>query len=374
MESHTPSEPNSNSIYHGSQFPPPPPPPEEMANFAQNEGQFAGEGHYLPPPPPSMPGYPPPPGGMGFGFYPPPPGMMGYYPPPPVEKLYEAEPLPKNNTVYMKNLNTQIKLLVMKQSIENVFSQYGKILEVHMKKNFRLRGQAFIVFDSEESADKAIKTMDGAIFFQKPLKLNYARKVSDIIAKRKGKFNEIEEKSKREDNNLKYKEWIEYIRCLRAQEKLNKLKNEQLELMSQNDRKKEISDAKLNELDASLAFVSAKGDTANNVLFVKNVPGYVNQINLHSIFSRYPGFRELRLSSSKDSATVYYSTAPEASMALMCKYVLIISIYSSSELQIPRWIKNECVVFKLKEFIICSIIVEICHFYSENLNCKNIIN
>ena len=319
MESHPTDANTSAHFLHGSQFPPPPPPPsEDMSGYNQGEDHY-GEGHFMPPPP-SMPGYPPPPGGMGYGYYPPPPGAMGYYPPPIVEKLYESEPLPKTNTVYMKNLNTRIKLDIMKQSIENVFSQYGKILEVHMKKNFKLRGQAFIVYESEESAEKAIKTMDSAIFFQKPLKLNYSRKVSDIIAKRKGKFNEVEEKSKRDDNNIKYKEWIEYIKCLRAQEKLNKLKNEQLELMSQNDRKKEISESKLNELDASLAFVSAKGDTANSVLFVKNVPGYVNQINLHSIFSRYPGFRELRLSSSKDAATVYYNTAPEASMALMCKY------------------------------------------------------
>lgn len=204
---------------------------------------------------------------------------------------------------------------LLRQSLTNVFSQYGTLLEVHVKRNFRLRGQAFLVFESEDSAERALNAMNGAIFYQKPLRLNYARNLSDVIAKKKGKFNEEEEKANREKKNNQFKEWVEYIRHLRAQEKLNKLKHEQNELMLQSEKRKGFDDA-YHDMGGPTSY--AQGG-ANNSLLVRNIPHYMNQISLHGIFSHYPGFMELRLSPTKESATVYYNTPGEASAALMGK-------------------------------------------------------
>ena len=62
--------------------------------------------------------------------------------------------------------------------------------EVHAKKNIRMRGQAFVVCSDETEATKAINQLRGTLFYGKPLRLNYSRKVSDVIAKVKGTFDE----------------------------------------------------------------------------------------------------------------------------------------------------------------------------------------
>ena len=282
----------------------PPPPPQQPQNPPSQPPPYGYPGYSGPPPA----GFPPAP-----GYFP----GMPFYPPPIAEKLSEKEKLNKNNTLYIKNLNAKIKPDYLKLSLQNVFTQYGTILEIHLKRNFRMRGQAFIVFETEEAAENALKAMDGAFFYQKPLMINYARKKSDIITKRGGEIDE-EEKKKREENNKKFKEWIEYIRNLRVQEKLNKLKNEQNELMSQSHKKRADTHG---YGDGDQPGQSAQGPSG--VLNVRNLPQYTNQLSLHGIFSHYPGFAELRLSPASDSATVHYNSQAEASAAYMgkCNYL-----------------------------------------------------
>jgi len=40
-------------------------------------------------------------------------------------------------------------------TLYHLFSQYGEILELHAKKNFKLKGQAFVVFKDLNSASTA---------------------------------------------------------------------------------------------------------------------------------------------------------------------------------------------------------------------------
>ena len=121
---------------------PPPPPPVQQVDRTQNLIDPTS----LPPPPPPpvggqymppqhMPGFPPPPtaGPSSGQYFPPPPSASGYFMPQPATKLSSLEKLNKNNTLYIKNLNPKIKLESMKQSLFNVFSQNGKIIEIHMK-------------------------------------------------------------------------------------------------------------------------------------------------------------------------------------------------------------------------------------------------
>lgn len=63
-------------------------------------------------------------------------------------------------------------------------------MEVHCKQNIRMRGQAFAVFQDEEAAESALQTLRGYVFFGKPLRINFAKKQSDVIAKMRGNFEE----------------------------------------------------------------------------------------------------------------------------------------------------------------------------------------
>lgn len=72
-----------------------------------------------------------------------------------------------------------------------MFSDLGvDVREVHAKKNIKMRGQAFVVCGDEEQATQAINQLRNNMFFGKPLRLSYAKKVSDVIAKLKGQFDE----------------------------------------------------------------------------------------------------------------------------------------------------------------------------------------
>jgi RNA recognition motif-containing protein len=50
-----------------------------------------------------------------------------------------------------------------------MFSQFGKILDVVCLKTYRLRGQAWIVFADVAAATNALRTMQGFLFFDKPI-------------------------------------------------------------------------------------------------------------------------------------------------------------------------------------------------------------
>jgi len=43
-------------------------------------------------------------------------------------------------TIYVQNINERIKIIDLKNSLFQLFSQYGEVHEVHAKKNIRQRG------------------------------------------------------------------------------------------------------------------------------------------------------------------------------------------------------------------------------------------
>ena len=103
------------------------------------------------------------------------------------------EPLLKTKTatIYVQNLNEKVKISDLKNHLFQEFSNIGvDVREVMAKKNIRMRGQAFVVCGDEDQAEQAIKQMRGRIFFDKPLRLNFAKQNSDMITKARGTFDE----------------------------------------------------------------------------------------------------------------------------------------------------------------------------------------
>jgi hypothetical protein len=104
------------------------------------------------PPPPVM-GMPPTHGAPpGMGMPPPfmgrpqmpPPGMASNMLPP--HRIKEEALNPKNPTLYLQNLNERIKIPDLKNAIYQLFSNYGEVIEVHAKRNIKMRGQAFVIY------------------------------------------------------------------------------------------------------------------------------------------------------------------------------------------------------------------------------------
>lgn len=56
----------------------------------------------------------------------------------------------------------------------------------------KAKGQAFVVFDSIEAAEKAIEEVQGFELFEKPMYLDYAKTRSDATVKKDGSEEDFE--------------------------------------------------------------------------------------------------------------------------------------------------------------------------------------
>lgn len=92
----------------------------------------------------------------------------------------------------VKNLEERIKLDQLKEALTEIFSEYGNVIELVAKANLKAKGQAFVVFDETEAAERAIKEVQGFELFDKPMLLDYARTKSDATVQREGSAEDYE--------------------------------------------------------------------------------------------------------------------------------------------------------------------------------------
>ena len=97
-----------------------------------------------------------------------------------------------NETIYIKNLEERIKIDQMKEALIEIFSEYGNIIDLIARTNLKAKGQAFVVFDEVEAAQKAITEIQGFELFEKPMVLDFAKTKSDAIVMRTGSGSELE--------------------------------------------------------------------------------------------------------------------------------------------------------------------------------------
>merc|ERR1719272_447274 len=57
-------------------------------------------------------------------------------------------------------------------------------------KSLKRRGQAWIIFQEISSATNALKSLQGFPFYNKPMRINYARTKSDAVARADGSYVE----------------------------------------------------------------------------------------------------------------------------------------------------------------------------------------
>jgi RNA recognition motif-containing protein len=91
---------------------------------------------------------------------------------------------PPSKTLYVKNLNESVKLPILKQDLQTTFSQFGTVINVVAHKNLRMRGQAFVIFEDQTSAQKAQEAVQGFQLHEKPMKIQFAKTPSDDTVKR----------------------------------------------------------------------------------------------------------------------------------------------------------------------------------------------
>ena len=187
-----------------------------------------------------------------------------------------------NQTVYINNLNEKIKKDALKKSIYSVFSQFGKIVDVVCCRGLKLRGQAWVVFADVGAATNALRQMQGFPFYDKPMRIAFAKSKSDMVAKADGTFKP-REKRKRE----------EPVAAPRAEKAIT-------------------------EHAAPPPKVSKPSNAPpSNVLFASNLPEDCSDMMLGILFQQYAGFKEVRMvPGNKGIAFVEFADETNASLAL----------------------------------------------------------
>lgn len=96
------------------------------------------------------------------------------------------------HSVYVQNLEERVKPEPLSDALRTIFSEFGNVVDVVAKKNLKAKGQAFVVFDSEDSAKEAIEEINGFPLFDKPIRLAMAKSKSDKTVELKGSTEELE--------------------------------------------------------------------------------------------------------------------------------------------------------------------------------------
>ncbi|CCG81211.1 U1 small nuclear ribonucleoprotein usp102 [Taphrina deformans PYCC 5710] len=178
--------------------------------------------------------------------------------------------LPPNETIYIRNLNERIPITSLKRDLSALFAKYGS-REIIAHKNIRMRGQAFIVFDQVQEAEKAIRDLQGYPLEDKPMLLQFAKSKSDRTVNRVSPDELEQHKEAR-------------IAAKTARGPLKSIAKDS------SSTKKPMRKAV-----GTKPVASADGNPPHKILFIQNLPEEITVDVMQAIFARYPGFRDVRM-------------------------------------------------------------------------------
>jgi len=203
--------------------------------------------------------------------------------------------VPPNQTLYVNNLNEDMKIPELKSCLYELFSSYGEVVDIVAAMSLKKKGQAFVVFRDISCATSALRTLQGFAFLDKPLRINYSKTKSDVVALEDGTFK---------PRNVKDDPKVEEKAKAAAAKAPAKLGNTKVPAPA-----KGAGAAPAKE-EAALA-----DGQASNVLFVENLPAEVNDMMLTMLFRQYPGFQEARLIKGRNVAFIEYADELQAGIA-----------------------------------------------------------
>lgn len=214
----------------------------------------------------------------------------------------------------MRNLEERVKPEPLKEVLQALFSEYGNVVDVIAKKNLKAKGQAFVVFDTQDSALKAIEELQGFELFDKSMHLALARTRSDITVQSTGNEEEFDLHKRRRTAEKgahyiidahhtgpaltnHFHSYIERKKALEVAEEQKRLKR------SMPGAPTDASGRPVKAARGAGLKATGQGPAPvvpdeylppNRILFVQNLPEGFGKEELNGIFMRFEGFREVR--------------------------------------------------------------------------------
>ena len=196
-------------------------------------------------------------------------------------------------TLYVSNLNEKIKKSPLRKALLEAFSQFGKVVEIVAIRGDKLRGQAWVSFDSIESATNAMAKFQGHPFFDKPMRITYAKSKSDSVSKKDGTFKPREKRKREEPATADASASVA------------------------------ADGGAPNQMQPSTAAPSSSAAPAevnlvpSNILFAQNLPSDCGDVALSVLFKVHAGFKEVRMIPGKEGiAFIEFEDEHKATVAL----------------------------------------------------------
>jgi len=229
--------------------------------------------------------------------------------------------VPPNMTLYVNNLNDKINTETLKKSLREVFAAFGGIIDIIAMKSLKRRGQAWIIFKEMSSATNALKSLQGFPFYNKPMRIGYAKSKSDVVAKADGTYVERPKKIvKRED--LRKGKTAAAPAVSQTAAAPAPVEQKKAAPAPAPISQKSIQDRigwNPNQTPSAPKATPAKPagvSEPNRTLFVENLPTEATDTMLSMLFRQYPGFQEVRLIPGRSVAFVDYENEHQAGMAM----------------------------------------------------------
>lgn len=188
---------------------------------------------------------------------------------------------PPNQTIYINNLNEKVKKDELKKSLYAIFSQFGPILDIVALKTLKMRGQAFVVFRDLTSATNALRSMQGFPFYDKPMRIQYAKSKSDAVSKLEGTYIQREKKPR---EKRKTPEQAKPAKRQAASQSAPSAVAQPV-----------IAPVAQNVIPAAVQPAVVVPELPNSILFLTNLPNETTELMLSMLFNQFPGFKEVRL-------------------------------------------------------------------------------
>jgi len=246
--------------------------------------------------------------------------------------------LPPNQTLYVNNLNDKINPETLKKSLREVFAAFGGIMDIIAMKSLKRRGQAWIIFKESSSATNALRSLQGFPFYNKPMRINFARTKSDAVARADGTYVERAKRTVKREVSRKtapeasYQAPVQYQQPVQQQPvyqqpvpQAQPVQQQQAppQMPQQPQMTQQSIQARIGwnpqqaPTSAGMQQQSGLGPAPpNRTLFVENLPQEANDTMLAMLFRQYPGFQEVRLIPGRNVAFVDYQNEYQSGMAM----------------------------------------------------------
>ena len=204
----------------------------------------------------------------------------------------------------------------MIEDLRELFEEYGTIVDIIAKKNIKAKGQAFIVYDSVESAQEALDELQGFELHGREIELAFAKTRSDATVKREDGDEGLETHKR---HRLAEKGALNRAHQLCTLPADTIAERKQALEAAQKPAKRPATDA-LAERPAKTAKPAAMsaGDEylpPNKILYLRELPEDYGKDNLAAIFGRFPGFKEVRTVPGRKTIAFVEYEAEEGAIA-----------------------------------------------------------